>query len=251
MPAFFITAADRVGDCITLTGDLHHHLSHSLRVKAGETVTLTEAGLCRHLARVQRVDRSTLVAQIERTEPAPPAGASAVHLALAILKHDPMDWVVQKATELGVAAIHPLLTTRSAVRPDAARAVSQRNRWERIALEAAQQSERWTIPMVHEPLTLDRWLAARRSDSVSSEGAISLVLQERGASHTLVGMAWPDPVRSVTVAIGPEGGWAPEELLRWQEFGAAGVSMGSGILRAETAALTAITLVQNRLGLFG
>lgn len=251
MPAFFITAQDLDGDRITLTGDLHHHLSHSLRVKVGEVITLTEPGLRRHSARVRSIDRNTLVAQIEQTDPAPTVQAARLHLALAILKHDPMDWVIQKATELGVGAIHPLITVRSAIRPGADRAATQRTRWQRIALEAAQQSERWTVPTVLEPLMLDRWMAAKQPELSAAEGAICLLLQERGANHTLPSVPWPNALRTITVAIGPEGGWDAEELTRWQTFGAAAVSMGDGILRADTAALTAIALVQSRLGTFG
>ena len=153
-----------------------------------------------------------------------------------------MDWVIQKATELGVATIQPLITERSTVRPDSQRAASQVARWHRIAREAAQQSERWTIPTVGEPAGLEHWMRSRAGTSQT------FVLHERSTAPSLMTVAWDPSWTDVTLVIGPEGGWADREIEALQRQGCRCVGLGKSILRAETAALAAIIIAQGRLG---
>ncbi len=244
MPAFFITEQDICDRVVTIGGALHHHLSHSLRLKPGDTLLLTEAGVRRHRARVTTIDRTRLQATIQDSQPRPPRETRPLHLALAILKHDPMDWVIQKATELGVASVQPLITHRSAVRPEPDRASAQRDRWQRIAREAAQQSEQWTIPSIHVPLSLEHWL---RPTPLRGQG---LVLQERAGAPSLPDVRWASIPTDITVVVGPEGGWEAQELKALEQRGYQGASLGAPILRAETAALAAISIVQAHLGHF-
>ncbi len=242
MPAFFIIRDEIDGNRVTLTGDLHRHLTGSLRIAPGDDLLLTEEGVRRHRAQVVSVDRTRLVATIRETTTPEERIGPQLRLALAILKHDPMDWVVQKATELGVAAIQPLITERSTVRPEAHRAASQVARWLRIAREAAQQSERWTIPRVHEPTELRDWMRTHAGQSAT------FVLHERSSAPSLTTVEWNPSCMDVTLVIGPEGGWADREIEALQLHGCRCIGMGKSILRAETAALAAISLAQGRLG---
>ena len=154
-----------------------------------------------------------------------------------------MDWLIQKATELGAASIFPLLTEHTIARPAATRTVKQQERWQRIALEAAQQAERWEVPLVCASLPFAEFLTESR------ERRLTLILSERGHGASLSSVALPtDPDESVALAVGPEGGWTPSELDKAVAHGFVGVSLGDCILRAETAALASLTILQSRLG---
>jgi 16S rRNA (uracil1498-N3)-methyltransferase len=184
-----------------------------------------------------------LTASVLDTSQRPAGKTPAVILGQALLKHDQMDWVIQKATELGVSTIVPLITTRGVVRPDGARIKAQRDRWNRIAFEAAQQAERWDSPEVMDPQVWRNWLVAVPS------AATRVLLHERRRSVSLSDIALSETIDlPFVLAIGPEGGWTEEETDAADRAGFQSVSLGERILRAETAALAGITLLQGRLG---
>lgn len=245
MPAFFISSAEIRGTELTLTGELCHHLRASLRVKPGEILRLTDEQRRRYEVRVSTVAPQALTAEILESRPGPIDTAPRIILAQAILKGDHMDWVVQKASELGVSAVLPLISRHGVVRPQPGRVTAQVARWQRIATEAAQQSEQWQPPQVVEPMEVRRFF--------SSHGATTaLLLAERQDALGLANVPLPAlPTDSVTLIIGPEGGWAEEELSQAMEGGCRAVSLGAHILRADTAAVTALSIVQSRLGRLG
>ena len=156
-----------------------------------------------------------------------------------------MDWVIQKATELGVERIVPVGSNHSVVRPRADRIDHQRARWQRIALEAAQQSERWSVPIISPPA------AVRELLDWSKPAQSKLVLAERsqGASLTAVPLARAGD--EIWLLVGPEGGWEDEELGQVLQHGYTAITLGSRILRAETAAIATISVLQSRLGGLG
>lgn len=157
-----------------------------------------------------------------------------------------MDWVVQKATELGVRAIIPLLAQHSVVRPHASRVAAQQTRWQRIALEAAQQSEQWVVPSIQLPIDVETFF--------TQPGGFNnkLILTERLPGYSLSSVPLPNgPASSLVMVIGPEGGWAPDELALAERSEFTGVTLGSRILRAETATLAAVSILQSRLGELG
>ncbi len=245
MPAFFISSADIHGTELVLTGDLCHHLRASLRVKPGERLWLTDERRQRHQVRVTQVAQQALTTEILGSRQGPAETAPAVLLAQALLKGDHMDWVVQKASELGVRTILPLVSRHGVVRPQPDRIAAQVARWQRIATEAAQQSEQWQPPQVLEPMDSRRFFS-------SPLATCSLLLAERQDTVALSRVPLPTlPTDNLTVIIGPEGGWAEEErtLATAQHFQA--VSLGEHILRADTAAITALSIVQSRLGRLG
>jgi 16S rRNA (uracil1498-N3)-methyltransferase len=245
MPAFFVASEQVVGTTVVIRGDLLRHLRASLRVRSGEELKLTESQCRRHRVRVESVTAEQLTASVLDTSERPRGKAPAVILGQALLKHDQMDWVIQKATELGVTSIVPLITTRGVVRPDGARIKAQQDRWNKIAFEAAQQAERWDIPEVMGPQAWRDWIV-----TVSS-GATRMLLHERRRSIPLSDIGLSESVdQPVVLAIGPEGGWTEEEATAADRAGFQSVSLGDRILRAETAALAGLTLLQGRLGQF-
>lgn len=247
MPVFFITPSNIHQQRITITGALCDHLRGSLRVNPGEELWLADDRRRRYRMQVETVERGAVTGRILEERQGPPSSAWRIVLAPALLKGERMDWLVQKATELGVAGILPLVTTRTIVRPVTGRTDKQHHRWQGIALEAAQQSERWDLPDIAPPNTL--------SDFLSRQGPahIKLILAERDKGHSLPSLALtadqsPQPI---VLAVGPEGGWSDEEVAQAQAAGFLPITLGERILRAETAALAALSVLQSRLGELG
>jgi len=157
-----------------------------------------------------------------------------------------MDWVIQKTTELGMASLTPLISSHVIVRPNAARQAAQQDRWQRIALEAAQQSERWEYPKILLPCEASDFFKQRLPSP------LNLILSERGPWQSLTSIPLPSGLDSlIRIAVGPEGGWRPEELAHAVECGLSPVTLGKRILRAETATLAALSVLQSRLGELG
>lgn len=142
--------------------------------------------------------------------------------------------------------IVPVHTTHGVVKIQPDRVEHQRARWQKIALEAAQQSERRTIPTIAEPTDLSRLFASHSSATMKT------ILSERTGETSLTALPLPiGPEQSIIVLIGPEGGWEREELRLAQEQGYRALTLGARILRAETAAIAAISVLQSRLGELG
>jgi 16S rRNA (uracil1498-N3)-methyltransferase len=196
----------------------------------------------RYHAEIVEVTRQALIARILETIPAPPKTTPSIVLAQALLKGERMDWVIQKATELGVDRIVPILATHSVVKPRTDRIEHQVARWRRIALEAAQQSERWSLPAIDEPATLPQLL------STSKIAAAKIFLAERSDGASISSVPLEHGHGEVWLLVGPEGGWKEEEVLQALQQGFSAVTMGPRILRAETAAIAAISVLQSRLG---
>ncbi len=183
--------------------------------------------------------RFNLVAEVE-SEPAMP-----VTLVMSIFKFDHMEWAIEKATELGVAAVAPVIARRTETHLALA-AMKRVERWRRIAHEAAQQSRRSDVPVIHDPTKL-----SDRVKTVSYMKRIVLAEQERsttlrGALAEAIAAAGTE-MPDLELAIGPEGGWAPEEEALFDANGWQAVSLGPRILRAETAAIAALAVVGSML----
>jgi 16S rRNA (uracil1498-N3)-methyltransferase len=164
---------------------------------------------------------------------------------MSIYKFDHLEWAIEKATELGVAAIAPVISRRT--EKHLGQAASKRvERWRRIAHEAAQQSRRSDVPVITEPMALS--MRVRREST-----AVRLVLAEQERITTLRHAveeavdAAESEMPALEIAIGPEGGWAPEEQALFDTNGWRAVSLGPRILRAETAAITALAVVASIL----
>lgn len=226
----------------TLVGAQAEHMARVLRAQPGMEADVVAGGHVFH-AQVAAVGgdevRFNLIAELE-ADPALP-----LTLVMAVYKFDHMEWAIEKATELGVAAIVPVLARRT--EKHLAQAAQKRSeRWRRIVHEAAQQSRRCDVPLIYDPEPL----AARvRAASVSTR--IVLAEQERtttlrNALEEAVETAGTE-TPALEIAIGPEGGWAPEEEALFDANGWRAVSLGPRILRAETAAIAALAVVASYL----
>lgn len=219
---------------VTLTADEARHLREVLRLKPGDPVSVFDGEGKEFRARVAQARREFAELELdEEIEPASPESPLRITLAVALLKGEKFDLVVQKATELGVTGIVPLMTRFADIKlRDESDASKRVVRWQRIALEAAKQSGRAVVPEVSLPVAVS---------SVFSEGC--LLFSER-EGH---GLTQIDTDR-VTAIVGSEGGWADEELEQARAAGAQIITLGGRILRAETAAITATALLQHRFG---
>ncbi|HEX4284907.1 MAG TPA: RsmE family RNA methyltransferase [Terracidiphilus sp.] len=225
-----------------LTGATADHLIRVLRAQRGMVADVIAGGRV-YRAEVAAIEngadgssevRFNLVAELS-AEPALP-----ITLVMSIFKFDRMEWAIEKLTELGIAEIAPVIARRSEKHLVHA-ATKRAERWRRIAHEASQQSRRSDVPVIHDPLAL--------SERVGMESAAKrIVLAEQERSTTLrsaleesiaaAGLEAP----AIEIALGPEGGWAPDEEALFDTHGWKAVSLGPRILRAETAAITALAV---------
>jgi len=226
----------------TLTGAQAEHMTRVLRAQPGMEADVVAGGHVFH-AQVVAVSggevRFNLIAELE-ADPALP-----ITLTMAVYKFDHMEWAIEKATELGVAAIAPVIARRTE-KHLAAAAQKRAERWRRIAHEAAQQSRRCDVPLVYDPEPL-----AARVRATSGAARIVLAEQERtttlrNALEEAVTAAGPE-MPALEIAIGPEGGWAPEEEALFDANGWRAASLGPRILRAETAAIAALAVAASYL----
>ena len=226
--------ADEVShDRATLTGEHAAHLSRTLRARAGQEFEVGCDGQVRQ-ATVASVSDDRV--EFALGEEIPASKVTPITLLLAVFKFDRMEWAIEKCTELNVTSIVPVIARRT--EKHLALAADKRvERWRRVAREASEQARRTAIPEIAEPAKLSPALQAK------ADLRIVLAESEREAQLSEILRARPES-NSLALAIGPEGGWTPDEL---HLFGAAGwiaASLGDTILRAETAAIAALAIAR-------
>jgi 16S rRNA (uracil1498-N3)-methyltransferase len=217
-----------------LTGEQATHLARVLRAQPGQIFDVVAYGFL-HRAEITSVSPEKV--DFLMHEELEADAALPLHLYLAIFKFDHLEWAIEKATELGVASITPILARRT--EKHLAQASSKRvERWRRIAREASQQSRRTDVPTIADPIILKLALEAEKSPTrvLLSETEQNTTLDEALAQAT-----------TTALAIGPEGGWTPEEMNLFTQHTWTHVTLGPRILRAETAAIAAIAIASTHL----
>jgi 16S rRNA (uracil1498-N3)-methyltransferase len=238
MRRFLAPEADLSGESLAVTGDLYSHLVRVLRLTAGERFILADGRGNRVEAELERVERGSAVALVRRRLPAETAGEGpAITIYHALPKGDKLDLIIEKGTELGAAAFVIFIGERSVARPDRQRLEGRRERWRRIALEAARQCGRSDVPGVEFVDTLEEALHASTQE-------LGLILWEEERAMTLGPLLREPAPASVGIVIGPEGGLSREEVAAAQSAGYRSVSLGPRILRTETAGLAAMAILQ-------
>jgi 16S rRNA (uracil1498-N3)-methyltransferase len=219
----------------TLSGAHASHLVRVLRAQPGMEFDIVAGDRVRR-GIVSTISGDTVLFTLGEDLEADPA--LPLTLLLAVFKFDRMEWAIEKATELGVARVFPVIARRTE-KHLAQAAAARVERWRRIAREAAQQSRRSDIVEIQDP--------AQLKDALREEpNAVRLQLAERERSTTLrdaVGFSEENSSRQIRLAVGPEGGWTPEEETLFSKEGWRPVTLGPRILRAETAAIAAISIV--------
>lgn len=231
MPCFRITSDAITDDRATLAGPTAHHIARVLRMQVGDAIGLTDGAGTRWQGAIAAMTRQAVRVHIAHrtTEPPPPLHITA---AVAVLPQERWRLVLEKCVELGVGILRPILAQRGVV-PKAA--LAKHSKWDAVMTQAAQQCERAWYPQLAAPCTVAQFFAtvAPACDAV-------YFCAERRASG-----ACPTFARGrVAVLIGPEGGWTPEEMQLAESRGAHPLALGPHILRTETAACAALTLLQ-------
>lgn len=223
-----------------LPADQSHHLRNVLRLRTGDTVEIFDGKGSGYSGEVDFQDERIFVRGLRPILSA--ESCVRVILAVALIKSSKFEWILQKATELGVHEFMPLYTRRSEVAIPDGKVASRLERWNRIVMEASKQCRRLSLPQIHEPQPFQNFLSMNFFAS-----CVRFLLHEKASQ------LWnPDPGKlseGVAVCIGPEGGWHDSEVDQAKAAGYEPFSLGPSVLRAETAAVAAVSIVQHRIHL--
>lgn len=223
-----------IGENIELQKDAARHIM-VLRLSAGDTLTLFNGLGGEYQARITRIDRQRVTTEIVSHSSREAELPYRITLAQGIPEATKMDWIIEKAVELGVSDIIPLAAQRSVVRLNNDRAEKRLSRWQAIAISAAQQCGRNRLPHIASPVGTGEYL---RQTTPSPR-----ILFSPRATETLSEWARHQKPQNITLLIGPEGGFSPEEENMAEQQGVTFLSMGPRILRTETAGLAAVAAI--------
>jgi 16S rRNA (uracil1498-N3)-methyltransferase len=235
-PRFFISPEQVIGQGITISGEDVRHIVKVLRMKTGDELLLCDGKGTEYSVKIAQVNSTEITTEVmarSKREIRYPL----VTLCQGLPKSDKMDWIVQKSTELGVASIRPLVTERTIVKiRDEEKRVS---RWQKIAREAAMQSNRPDIPAVGRIVSFNDFLR-----TLNSELPTLLLLPWEEGTTPIKGILRANPgIANIIVLIGPEGGFSVQEAEEAKEKGFHLVSLGQNILRTETAAMAVLSMI--------
>ncbi len=227
------------GEEITLEESASHHLHHVLRLQAGDLIHLFNGGgeYAATLGQIGKHGATALLRQRVQEEPLP---ALPIHLLIGVSRGERMDFALQKATELGVTRITPIFTKRCVVKLNPKKQASRLEHWERIIVNACEQSGRCRLPSLEAPLEV--------SDAVTRHNQDTALLLDHRSDKTLHQIERPQ--ESVTILIGPEGGLSEAERELALAQGFTGIRLGPRVMRTETAPLAAIAAIQTLWGDF-
>lgn len=241
------------GATVELAPDEAHHLRDALRLKTGAEVFVFDGQGREFRCIVRKIDRRDDAISLdvaEKVAPQRPESPLDLTLALALLKGEKFDLVVQKATELGATRIVPLMTRFADVKLSDQRAVEKRlARWQRLAIEAAKQCGRARLPALLLPIAFSDFAENGWTELVAARTATQTIMfTERDGESLLQAVAAYIPLKQAIAVVGPEGGWDDEEIRRARHAGWQLVTLGGRTLRAETAAIVAVTLLEHLHG---
>ena len=246
MHRFFAPALDPGDETVTLPKDEAEHLTRVLRLGVGDMVAVFDGRGHEFSARVIAASRRDARVQLIARVDAAAEPAVALTLAQAVIKGDKMDDVVRDAVMLGVAAVQPLVTSRTEATVAQLTNGTRLERWRRVALASAKQSKRAVLPDVRRPLTLESFLQ-------DPPASLMLMLVEPGAGggegvESLSALRGQPVPQDATVFVGPEGGWAETELAGARAHGVRLVTIGQRTLRADATPVAAISVLQFLFG---
>ncbi|GAB6180061.1 16S rRNA (uracil(1498)-N(3))-methyltransferase [Desulfotomaculum defluvii] len=247
MSRFFIQPEQINSDTAIISGPDVKHISRVLRMVVGDSLTLLDGRGNVYLAEIVEIDKQEIQCKILQQQVVAAEPKVQVTLVQGLPKGDKMETIIQKCTELGVSRIIPLAAARSVVKLDPKKSVERHERWQRVAMEAAKQCRRSVIPEVH---SLSDWNTIL--EHIPPDALVLMPWEaERIKSLGEVLRQTPLAPPEVYIFIGPEGGFEDEEALHIKEKGFHLVTLGSRILRTETAGPAALTMVLYQFGELG
>lgn len=241
MRRFFVPAGSLGGSNITLEGEIAHRLARVLRLKPGDSVVLSEGGPAESEVRLIAVSPRSITGEVTGERPSPPEPSVEIVLYQSLIRANRFDFVLEKGTEIGVSRFVPVIPARGQIREPGSKD-NRLDRWRRVIVEAAEQSGRGRPPSIGPPLALaDAIRAAAGERLLPYEG-------EGGAPLGAHLRALPERPATVSLFIGPEGGFDPSEIDLARAEGATLVTLGPRILRSETAGIVAAAIALEALG---
>jgi 16S rRNA (uracil1498-N3)-methyltransferase len=225
------------GQSLLLSKESSHYLSKVLRLREGSVLRLFNGRDGEFLARLAKITKHEVEVEIAERLIEPKLGSLKIDLYLGLSKGDRMDYGIQKSTELGVASITPFYSQHSGVKLKEERVENRLRHWQQIAVSASEQCGRLDVPLINEPLQLSEWLD-------SSQPSVTVVIDPNGDTN----LSDLPTSNSINLLVGPEGGFAEEELLAAKKSGCTIAVLGSRILRTETAPIAALAILQHLYG---
>lgn len=238
IPRIFTDQALSCGTDVQLEEQASNHLAKVLRMQEGRELVLFNGQGGQYLSTISSIKKKAVIATLNSFDECSHQSPLKTELGISISKGDRMEWLVQKATELGIHTITPLHTENSQLKLNPERMLKKQQQWQQIAVSACEQSGRNIIPKVNTIQSLHEWLPTIKAEK-------KLVLHHR-SDTTLSG----DKPESVALLIGPEGGLSADEIAYAQQHDFQALTLGPRILRTETAPLTALSILQFQWGDF-
>lgn len=232
MPRFF--SNDIANNTIRITGGDAYHIGRVLRMRMGDELTVCDEQGTDYRGIITAISPQEILLDIISKTPTLSEPSLHVTLYQGLPKSDKMDWIIQKTVELGIRRIVPVVTCHSIAKTDSNKAEKKRERWQKIAAEAAGQSGRGRIPVVSAPLSWKQMLAELVPDQ-------TLVFYE-GGGLPLTSLI-TDASTDISIIVGPEGGFAQEEMDELTGIGVVSATLGKRILRCETAPVAALAAI--------
>lgn len=242
MSKFFVDESAIHGDTITITGDDVNHIRKVLRLRTGEIITVCDGKGMDYSAKIEQLESQYVSAKVVSVQESGTEPPIEVVLFQGLPKSDKMDYIIQKTIELGISKIIPVITERTVVKIDNKKdAENKRVRWQRISLEAAKQCNRGIVPVVETPVSFEKAL------ELSKEYELCMIPYEKERNNKLKGLVKAGR-RKIAVFIGPEGGFSQEEIERAEKQDVKPVTLGTRILRTETAGIAVLSILMYELG---
>ena len=235
MPHFFINSKQVVNNVVEVSDkENYQHIAKSLRARVGEPLLLIDENQIQYETTISEITNSKVIANVDRFYPSKRSLDFELYLAQSPLRSDAQGLIIEKATELGVTAVYPIMTDNCALN----KSVVEKKvpKWQRVMYESSKQCERAIVPSCYEATTLEKVLAENNFDKV-------IVFCERIADKTIRDSFKENPIKKgdkVLVVIGPEGGFSQKEFDSFREKSLEMLTLGDLILRAETAVVVAL-----------
>lgn len=238
IPRLYLPLPLAIDQPVLMDEKIAHYLTHVIRQREGDRVIVFN-GQGGEFEASLHIDKKKLFLMIQRFHNVNRASPCRIHLGQAVVRGDRMDYVIQKATELGVHTITPLLTKHSATKLDDVKSQKRLLHWNNISISASEQSGRTDVPAIHPPVSVQTW-------AEQSFAGISLLF-DLDAPQSIPSLTG-DKNTAFRIAIGPESGWEKTERLLLAQAGFISCHLGPRILRTETAGMVAISLLQSQFG---
>lgn len=236
-PRFYTPSALDAHSETALDEKASAHIARVLRMRVGDKLTLFDGSGGEYPAQIVAIGKKAVQVSVGALLPREVESPLSIHLGVGMSRGDRMDWIVQKATELGVTSITPLITERCGLKLKGERQDKKLRHWQGVAISACEQCGRNRIPQIAAPKTLADELSQTKADT-------KLVLHHRASTLE----AATETPSSIALLIGPEGGLSEQEIAQAQQQGYQAITLGPRVLRTETAPLAALTIVQSMWG---